>query len=64
MPELALRPTASGLRWLAQKLTVAANRLEHAIGAPASYATDERYFDADAYLAEVKNGLRQRTPYY
>ena len=64
MQELALKPTATGIRWIAEMLTVLADRLEHAIGTPPSHATDERYFDADTYLAEVKNGVRQRTPYY
>jgi hypothetical protein len=45
-------------------LTAAADRLERIFGAPHTLATDERYFDADNYLAEVKNGIRHRTPYY
>ena len=47
--------TASGLRWIAELLTNAADRLERTIGAPASAAAHELYFDSDAYLAEVKN---------
>jgi len=64
MNDIALKPAATGLRWIAEILTAAADRLEHTFGAPHTLATDERYFDADAYLAEVKNGIRRHTQYY
>ena len=52
--------TVSGLRWIAELLASAADRLERTIAAPASASVHELYFDSDAYLAEVKN----RAHYY
>jgi len=53
---------ASGLRWIAGLMTFAADRLESTLASDPSVTSHEMHFDADAYLAHLKN--RIYTQYY
>ena len=60
MTQIALNTQwhASGLRWIGGLFLAAADRLE-SLSTPTS-ASDELYFDSDAYLAEVRNRVYTR----
>ena len=66
MTELVLRARwrSDGLRWIGGLFLDAADWLDRNFTSDPALSSRELYFDSDAYLAEVKNGVRQRSHYY